>query len=194
MLLHYSTWGDKKAPPLVMVHGLGADKWGWVLQRVPFGSRFRCIAVDNRGSGRSDKPDGDYDLVQMGDDIICVLDDLGIEQSHVMGASIEGVLLMIAAVNHPERVSSLVLACTVARLELWRRELFESWIGTVEDRGMRAYVTQNLTWLIGPKSWRRLWPLANVIGPIAVRAPARGLVGQLRGMLAADETLLNRLG
>ena len=191
--LHYSTWGDRAGPPLVMVHGLGADKWGWVLQRVPFGAKFRCIALDNRGSGRSDKPAGDYDLEQMADDIVAVLDHAGIDSAHVMGASMGGVLSMILALNHPIRVRSLGLVCTAGDLRAWRRELFNSWIQTAEERGMRAYVTQNLNWLMDKHSWRRLWPLANFIGPIAIRAPVHGLVGQLRGMLDADDDLATRL-
>ena len=191
--IHYSTWGDKQAEPVTLVHGLGADKWGWVLQRMPFGAHYRCVALDNRGSGRSDKPEGDYDIVQMADDIIAVLDDAGVQSTHLVGASMGGVLAMVATIRHPERVRSLVLACTAGRLELWRRELFEQWIDIAENKGMRRYVTQNLNWLIGPSSWRRLWPLANFIGPIAVRAPAHGLVGQLRGMIDADEVLLDQL-
>lgn len=191
--LHYSTWGQK-TPPLVMVHGLGADKWGWVLQRVPFGAKFRCIALDNRGSGRSDKPAGDYDLEQMSTDIVSVLDHAGVASAHVMGASMGGVLAMIAALQHPERVRSLTLVCTAARLQVWRRELFEGWINTAETSGMRTYVTQNLSWMVGQQSWRRLWPLANVIGPLAVRAPVHGLVGQIRGMLDAADSSIARLG
>ena len=203
--LHYSTWGNKRSPSgssergatrpsVVMVHGLGADKWGWILQRVPFGAKFHCVALDNRGSGRSDKPAGDYDLEQMAADIVSVLDHAGIESAHVMGASMGGVLAMIATLQNPERVRSLTLVCTAARLQMWRRELFEGWIDTAETGGMRAYVTQNLSWMMGQQSWRRLWPLANVVGPLAVRAPVHGLVGQIRGMLDAGDSPISRLG
>jgi pimeloyl-ACP methyl ester carboxylesterase len=48
--------------------------------------------------------------------------------------------------------------------------------------------------MVGQQSWRRLWPLANVIGPLAVRAPVHGLVGQIRGMLDAADSPITRLG
>lgn len=191
--VHYRVFGRKDGEPLLMLHGLGTDHMGWVLQRHAFGGRYRCITVDNRGSGRSDKPEGTYDLATMADDAIAVLDELGIERAHVVGASMGGVLAQIIGVTHPDRVRSLVLACTACRIQSWRRELFTDWIAEAEDIGMRRFITGNLEWLIGPRSLRRLWPAARVIGLLATRAPVHGLVGQLRALLSVDEELAEQL-
>jgi hypothetical protein len=79
--IHYEVTGRKSAPPVLMIQGLGMDKHGWTLQRLAFSWKYRVIAFDNRGSGRSDKPLGDYDLYQMAQDAVAVLDDLGIERA-----------------------------------------------------------------------------------------------------------------
>ena len=55
-----------------MIQGLGADKNLWILQRLALAGRYRTIALDNRGAGRSDKPYGAYSLMQMVDDTIAV--------------------------------------------------------------------------------------------------------------------------
>ena len=88
--IHYRVTGRSSAPPVLMIQGLGMDKHGWDIQRLVFSLRYRVIALDNRGSGRSDKPAGDYDLDQMAADAVAVLDDVGVERAHVVGASMGG--------------------------------------------------------------------------------------------------------
>ena len=63
----------------------------------------------------------------MAQDAIEVLDAEGIERAHVVGASMGGVIAQIIGVVHPERVRSLVLACTACRHHAWRRELLADW-------------------------------------------------------------------
>jgi len=110
--IHYEVWGRRAATPVLMIQGLGADSRGWALQRMAFGRRHRCYALDNRGVGQSDRPPGPYSLDRMAGDAIAVLDQEGIESAHVMGASMGGVIAQILAVLHPGRVRSLTLACT----------------------------------------------------------------------------------
>ena len=210
--LCYESFGDPADPALLLTMGLATQMIGWHEDfcQALADRGFHVIRYDNRDVGRSgsmpgraptlvqllrrDKRAASYTFEDMAGDAVGLLDHLDIQRAHVMGASMGGVLAMIAALKHPERVRSLTLVCTAARLQVWRRELFEGWIATAETSGMRAYVTQNLSWMIGQQSWRRLWPLANVVGPLAVRAPVHGLVGQIRGMLDAADLLLARLG
>ncbi len=191
--IFYRVTGPDDGPPLLMLHGLGTDQLGWMLQRRPFNARYRTIMVDNRGSGRSDKPPGPYRLEDLAADAVAVLDDLAIESAHIMGASMGGALSQIIAVMYPERVRSLVLACTACQLQPWRQELFEDWVEQARTQGMHRWMTANLQWLIGPRSMRRLWPVANVIGLLAQRAPVHGLIGQLQALLAANDDLMVEL-
>jgi 3-oxoadipate enol-lactonase len=191
--IHYRSFGRPDGAPLLLLHGLGSDNSGWVLQRRAFGAKYRCIAVDNRGTGRSDAPHGAYSLEQMAADAVTVLDHAGIVSAHVMGASMGGVLAQILAVTHPGRVRSLVLACTACRLQQWRRELFEGWIVQAQAGGMRTFISRNLNWLVGPRSLRRLWPFAQLVAPVAVRAPVHGFVGQCRALLTVDEQWRDQL-
>ena len=105
--LHYGVLGRARHEPVLMIQGLGADMSGWAFQRAAFAASYRTIAFDNRGAGRSDKPYGAYSLEQMADDAIAVLDAVGVERAHVMGASMGGAIAQILAVRHPERVRSL---------------------------------------------------------------------------------------
>ncbi|MGI9602944.1 MAG: alpha/beta fold hydrolase [Acidimicrobiales bacterium] len=191
--IFYRMAGPADGPPLLLLHGLGTDGLGWMMQRRAFTARYRCIIVDNRGSGRSDKPTGPYRLEDLTADAVAVLDREGIDSVHVMGASMGGALAQIMAVMYPSRVRSMTLACTACQLQPWRQELLEDWVEQARTKGMHRWMTTNLQWLIGPRSMRRLWPVANVIGLLAQRAPVHGLIGQLQGLLSVDDELMKEL-
>jgi pimeloyl-ACP methyl ester carboxylesterase len=91
---------------------MGLDRFGWqpVLRRLQ--RRFRLVLVDNRGTGLSDRPTSSFGVADMADDILAVLDDAGIRRANVIGASLGGMVAQELAIDRPERVDGLVLACT----------------------------------------------------------------------------------
>lgn len=191
--LHFEVLGRRSAPPVLMIQGLGADKHGWDMQRFVLAARYRVIALDNRGAGRSDKPFGHYSLEQMADDAIAVLDHLGVDSAHVVGASMGGAISQIVAVKHPTRVRSLTLACTACRNHPWRRELLTEWATNATERGMGAMTREAARWAIGPRSFRRLLPAFGWLGPLAMGRPSHAFVAQVRAILATDESLADEL-
>ena len=194
MHIAYHVWGRRDGTPVVMIQGLGMDSRGWALQRGSFGRRHRCVAPDNRGTGFSDAPPGPYDLLRMAQDTIEVLDVLGIERAHVVGASMGGVIAQIIGVLHPERTRSLTLACTACRHHDWRRELFEEWAAEVEALGMRALMEDDgIRWLVGPRLQRRFGVWINVLARVLMQTRPETFVAQVEGILAASDELRNEL-
>jgi 3-oxoadipate enol-lactonase len=191
--LHYRESGRRSGPPVVMIQGLGADKNLWNLQRLALAPWYRTIAFDNRGVGRSDKPYGAYSLEQMADDAVAVLDHVGVESAHVIGASMGGVIAQIMALQHPDRVRSLTLACTACRHHPWRKELLAEWAETAQTAGVGAMTSEAARWVIGPRSFRRLAPAIGWMGPLALSRPAHAFAGQVAGILSIDDGLADRL-
>lgn len=72
----------------------------------------RIINIDNRGTGRSDKPDEEYSIQLMADDCVAVLDKVGVEKVNVLGASMGGLIAQELVIKQRQRVSSLILCCT----------------------------------------------------------------------------------
>jgi len=192
--LHYEVFGARRGEPLLLIQGLGADSRGWLRQRRAFASRYRCIVFDNRGAGRSDHPDAPYDLEVMAADAIAVLDAAGVGRAHIVGASMGGIFAQIIAVRHPERVRSLVLACTACRHHQWRRELLAEWAETAMTDGMGSFARHAVRWLIGPRSLRRFWPAVGLVGPLAMTGSPDAFVAQVEAILAMDDALRGELG
>lgn len=104
---------DGHGKPLVLISGLGADLKAWIFQR-SFRKHFQVIRLDNRGVGKSDRPTGPYTIRTMADDIIGLLDHLGIDAANILGVSMGGMIAQEIAINYSQRVSKLVLGCTFA--------------------------------------------------------------------------------
>ena len=187
--IHHERFGRSGGEPVLLLQGLGADRRAWLRQRRALGERYRAIAVDNRGVGRSDAPPGPYDLRVMADDAVAVLDDLGVASAHVLGVSMGGIIGQALAVRHPERVRSLVLACTSCQHHEWRRELLAEWRELTVARGMRAVVDEASSWLIGPRSRLRFWPVISVLAPMAVSVSPEAFRAQIDAILALDDDL-----
>ena len=185
----YDVWGRREGEPLLLLQGLGADSRGWALQRMALGRRFRCYGVDNRGVGQSERPPGPYDLEVMALDAVAVMDAEQLDRVHVMGASMGGVLAQIIAVRRPDRLRSLVLACTACRHHDWRRELFAEWAEAVAAGGMSALADDALRWLIGPRLRRRFGVWLNLLARIVLQSPPEPFVAQIEAILATPDDL-----
>jgi pimeloyl-ACP methyl ester carboxylesterase len=127
--LEYEMFGDSGDPPLLLVMGLGAQLISWDVDfcEALVGRGFFVIRFDNRDVGLSTKVDAEgvdlmaaitsalsgeassapYRLTDMGSDAWALLDELGIERAHLVGASMGGMIVQTMAIQHPERVLSL---------------------------------------------------------------------------------------
>jgi len=108
-------WDEQgKGDPILLIMGLGWASAMWHRSRPVLSARYRTIALDNRGVGRSDIPPGPYPIAVMAADAAAVLDAAGVERAHVFGLSMGGMIGQEFALQYPERVQSLVLGCTAA--------------------------------------------------------------------------------
>jgi len=124
--MHYELQGEGE--PLALIVGLGTDisEWDGIIH--PLAQRYRVIAFDNRGAGRTDKPDQPYSIEQMADDTEGLLRALAVERAHMLGVSMGGRIALALALTHPQCVNKLVLvstSATGARRSWWVRTLRE---------------------------------------------------------------------
>ena len=99
--------------PLLLLMGLGASGDKWQRNAEEYKKHFTCIIPDNRGAGRSGKPDCDsYSVIDMAEDTVAILDALGYNSVFVNGISMGGAIAMELAIRYPERVRGLILTST----------------------------------------------------------------------------------
>lgn len=104
---------EGEGEPVILVMGLGYPSDMWFRVTPVLAERYRVLRLDNRGAGRTgDVPAGPYSVEMMADDVVAVLDAAGETSAHVIGASMGGLIAQEIALSKPERVRSLVLACT----------------------------------------------------------------------------------
>jgi 3-oxoadipate enol-lactonase len=101
-----------RGEPLVLLEGLGGDIAGWRRNIPRLAGELRVIAFDHRGNGRSSAPDEPMTMFTFVDDAVAVLDHLGIDRAHLYGQSFGGMVAQEVALTLPDRVRSLILACT----------------------------------------------------------------------------------
>jgi pimeloyl-ACP methyl ester carboxylesterase len=99
-------------PTIVFVHEFAGDYRSWEPQLRFFSRRHRCVAFNARGYPPSDVPEdpAKYSQDRARDDVIAILDHLGLEQAHVVGLSMGGFATLHVGLGYPHRARSLVIA------------------------------------------------------------------------------------
>lgn len=115
--VHHVVTGPQDAPVVVLSNSLGSTHTMWDAQAEALAEHFRVVRYNTRGHGQSPVPAGPYDIDDLADDVVALLDTLGVERAHVVGLSLGGMTGMRLAARNPDRVDRLVVLCTGARLE-----------------------------------------------------------------------------
>ncbi|MHA1391701.1 MAG: alpha/beta fold hydrolase [Promethearchaeota archaeon] len=108
--LCYEVFGD--GYPLFLIHGFGAKKESWIAQIPDLSKHFKVIRLDNRGAGKSERPDAEYTMEVFADDINGLMAHLGIEKANIAGWSLGGMIVQNFVLKYPERVNKIILINT----------------------------------------------------------------------------------
>jgi aminoacrylate hydrolase len=184
--LFYEETGN--GPPLMLVPGLGGQGSFWISQVPVFSRDFRTVVHDHRGAGRSTHSRITYSIEQMADDALRLMDALKIDSAHFVGHSTGGAIGQAIALDHPERLRSLVLSATWAGPDPYFRRLFESRRQTLVDSGIEAYLrasslVQTTPWWVSQND-DFLTDLHSVTA--AAAAPVDILVSRIDAILRHD--------
>jgi pimeloyl-ACP methyl ester carboxylesterase len=104
--MHYAEAGSGE--PLILLHGWPQHWWMWRDLIGPLAERFRVIAPDLRGHGWSEKPRSSYRKQELADDVVALLDALGLERVRLAGHDWGAITSLLVAAGHPERVEGMV--------------------------------------------------------------------------------------
>lgn len=140
----YELSGKENAPIVALSHSLGSSSTMWEPQIAALEPHFHVLKIDTRGHGGTQVTSGAYDLDLLGDDEIALLDVLNIDRVHWVGLSMGGMIGQNLALRHPQRLLSLSLCDTMARIPEAAGPVWLERIATAEHSGMHALVDSTL--------------------------------------------------
>lgn len=151
--LYYELHGPEDAPPLILSSGLGGSASYWAPNLAAFAERFRVIVYDHRGTGRSDRTLPDTVTVDdFADDILALLDALGIARAHVVGHAAGGVAGLALALKAPERLDKVVVVNGWAKADPHFLRCFGARLNLLRDSGVEAFLRAQPIFLY-PANW-----------------------------------------
>ncbi len=112
--LYHEEHGDPSHEAIVLLEGMGGDIPGWRRNVPHLAARLLVVAYDLRGNGGSSEPTGSVTMGTFVDDTIALLDALDVAAAHLYGQSFGGMIATEAALAHPDRVRTLIVAATHA--------------------------------------------------------------------------------
>jgi pimeloyl-ACP methyl ester carboxylesterase len=138
--------GGTGGMPVVFVHSFAGSASHWNAQLAHLRKKYRAVAFDLRGHGKSAPPeDGDYAIESLASDIDAVVGDLGLTRFVLVGHSIGGAAAIAYAGAHPDRVAGLVLAGAPGRVPAEQAQKVMGAIESDFDKAMRPYWDKLLT-------------------------------------------------
>jgi 3-oxoadipate enol-lactonase len=121
--LHHVDEGPRDAPVVLLGGALGTTTELFEHLASSLANRYRVVRFDHRGHGSSPAPPGPYSISELTGDVTALADRLGVGRFGYVGLSIGGAVGATLALEHPDRLSALVLACTASRFatpDVWR--------------------------------------------------------------------------
>ena len=182
--ISYSVEGPGARPALLFINSIGTTRDLWSPQVPALVGTYRIIRYDARGHGTSAVPAGNYSIEQLARDAIAILDAEDVKQAHVCGISLGGITALWLAVNAAERVSSIVVANTAARIGT-----IDSWnerMALVQERGMGAVAEQALQRWFSPDFRQRHADTAEGFRSMVAGCPQAGYLGCCAALRDAD--------
>ena len=113
--------------PLILIPYLAADHACYAFQVAEYAKHFTCFSLDLRGTGETDKPEGEYSTELLADDVAAFMQAAGIRKAHVAGLSLGAATGMWLAAKYPDKVQSLSLHSGWPKTDPFIKTVVEGW-------------------------------------------------------------------
>lgn len=185
--------------PLILIPYLAADNACYAFQVAEYAKHFNCIALDLRGTGESDKPEGLYSTELLADDVAAFMQALGVTRGHVSGLSLGAATGLWLAAKHPERVKSLSLHSGWTKTDPFIRIVVQGWqvmakaLDSVQETIMRGI----FPWCFTPELYAEKPEYIDSLAAFVRSRPAQSVsafLQQSNAVIGHDaEAQLNRI-
>lgn len=184
--IHCELTGKPDAPVVVLSHSLASSMVMWEPQLKVLEPDFRVLRYDMRGHGSSEVVKGAYTLEVLGNDVIGLLDALDIGSVHFMGLSIGGMIGQGLALDHADRLQSVILCDTAPLLPEEAKPLFVERITQAREHGMASLAEGTLARWFTPSFLEKDPPVVNQIHKQILATPVEGFIGCSHAILGLN--------
>ena len=175
--VNYELSGKKGAPVVVLSHSLSASLLMWNLQMDALNPHFQVLRYDMRGHGKSDGTPGPYTLELLAEDVIGLLDALGIDRVHFVGLSIGGMIGQSLALNYIHRLRSLALCDTAALIPAEAQPIWQERMDKARSKGMKVQVDETMERWFTPSFLKQSSPMVEIIRKQIPATSVQGYIG-----------------
>jgi 3-oxoadipate enol-lactonase len=183
---------EGEGPWVVLSHALACHFRMWDDQVAVLRDRFRVLRFDTRGHGSSSVPPAPYRFDQLVQDLVGLFDTLGVEQAHLVGISLGGMVAQEFALEYPRRLASLVLCDTTSKYPDGTDRIWRDRIAAVQAEGLTPQVEATLERWFTPRFRAARPDVMARIGAMIRNTPAEGYIGCGAAVPTIDTTA--RLG
>jgi len=181
--------GPDDGPVLVLSHTLATSRAMWRAQVPHFAKRYRVVSYDMRGHGESAAPDYPYSLEMLGEDVIGILDALGVERPAIfLGTSIGGMIGQALGLRHADRFRALILVATTSRTPPDAQPMWAQRIEAIRKDGMEAQVQPTLERWLSPGFRTRDPETTKWVADMIRGTPLAGMIGCAKAIQKLDYT------
>jgi 3-oxoadipate enol-lactonase len=180
--IEYHLEGPEEAPAVMLSSSLATTMEMWRHQHAAFAREFRVVRYDMRGHGRTGAPQGPYSMEMLADDVVGLLDHLGIETVGFVGLSIGGMIGQALAIHHRRRLWAVALCSTTSQISDQVRAVMDQRIAAVEREGMESQVAGTLERWFTPAYRESSAKALAWVAEMIRRTPVAGYVGCVRAI------------
>lgn len=168
---------SRDLPWLILSNSIATNLSMWDEQAKSLSEYYKVVRYDQRGHGRSEAPSGPYDIEMLADDLLAVMDMLGIEKATLVGISLGGMTVLSAGKKYPDRIEKLVVcdcgpAASPASAEQWLER-----IQKVSEEGMEAIVEETVGRWFTPETLAAQSPVVEKVSAMVRTTPVPGFIG-----------------
>jgi 3-oxoadipate enol-lactonase len=184
--MNYELTGKEGAPVVVLSHSLGSSLVMWEPQLPDLEFHFQVLRYDTRGHGGSGATGGAYTFELLADDVVGLLDGLGLSKIHFIGLSMGGMIGQALGLYHSHRLLSLTLCDTAAANPPGSREIWQERIALVRKEGLAPLLDPTLERWFTPEFVQQISPILEKIRQQFLATSINGYVGCSQAIMELD--------
>jgi 3-oxoadipate enol-lactonase len=189
LMVSYSDHGPDDAPVIIFIHGFPLNKSMWNMQVDAVKENYRVIAYDIRGHGNSDPGIDEFFIELFVNDLLRLMEKLGIEKSILCGLSLGGYIALNAVLKYPDRFDGLILndtQCIADTPEIKENRCIA--IISIKDKGVEQYADESIKKLFAPESFTKKQNVIAGVKEMIISTPKQSLCNTLHALAERKET------